>query len=332
MSAAYAKRFEAVFLCSHPKGPKLSFTSAAKYMHKSTRFVKKWVNRYKETKNVDDFPNRGLKRKTDTREDKMIFRLFEKNPTLSLRKGQVFLAKKGINISTMTLKRRLDEFGVKWQSTMLKPLLSQKHVKNRLAWADENSDRDWSDVVFTDESSFWAWCPIRRAWFIHGKRMIQRSVKHPIKVHVWGCFNARGFGTLCVFTDNLNAQKMVKLYERGLLTSVKRWFNQTEDQWILQEDNDPKHRSRICTQWKAENGITVLPWPSQSPDANPIENVWSLMKYKLRGRRIIKIKTLVHHIRKIWRSLPVSYAQNLVQSMPKRCQAIIANGGDWTPY
>ena len=156
MSAAYAKRFEAVFLCCHPKGPKLSFSSAAKYMHKSVQFIKKWVNRFKKTKNVDEFPNRGLKRKTDTRQDKIIFRLFEKNPTLSLRKGLVFLAKKGINISAMTLKQRLDEFGVKWQSTLLKPLLSKKHVENRLAWANENRDRDWGNVVFTDESLFWA--------------------------------------------------------------------------------------------------------------------------------------------------------------------------------
>ncbi|KOC65887.1 hypothetical protein WH47_12686 [Habropoda laboriosa] len=117
MSAAYTKRLEAVFLRCHPKGPKLSFTSAAKYLHKSTQFVKKWVERYKETKNVDDLPNRGLKQSSDIRENKMILRLFEKNPTLSLRKGQAFLARKGINVGITTLKRRLDEHGVKWHST-----------------------------------------------------------------------------------------------------------------------------------------------------------------------------------------------------------------------
>ncbi|EFN84665.1 Transposable element Tcb1 transposase, partial [Harpegnathos saltator] len=48
-----------------------------------------------------------------------------------------------------------------------------------------------------------------------------------------------------------------------------------------QKDNDPKHHSRLCSRWKEENGITVLQWPSQSPDANPIENIWSAMKHKL---------------------------------------------------
>lgn len=121
---------------------------------------------------------------------------------------------------------------------------------------------------------------------------------------------------------------MLQLYQRGLLVSVKRWFDGTRDQWELQEDNDPKHRSRPCTEWKARNGINVLDWPPQSPDANPIENVWSLIKHKLRGKRILKLKTLVRSIRKIWRSLPVANAETLVETMHRRCQAILDNGGD----
>ena len=59
MSAIYAKRFEAVFLCTHPKGPKMNYVVAAKYIKKSVSFVKKWVQRFKESKTVDDLPNRG---------------------------------------------------------------------------------------------------------------------------------------------------------------------------------------------------------------------------------------------------------------------------------
>ncbi|KOC60755.1 hypothetical protein WH47_06901 [Habropoda laboriosa] len=66
MSAAYASRYEAVFLCTHPKGPKMSRQQAAKYMRKFKTFVTKWVNRYLEVKNVDDLPKRGTTPKITT--------------------------------------------------------------------------------------------------------------------------------------------------------------------------------------------------------------------------------------------------------------------------
>jgi len=50
--------------------------------------------------------------------------------------------------------------------------------------------------------------------------------------------------------------------------------------WLLQEDNDPKHRSCFRTAWKQENNIDILDWPLQSPDAN----VWAFMKFKLRQK------------------------------------------------
>lgn len=151
-------------------------------------------------------------------------------------------------------------------------------------------------------------------------------------MHFWGCFSKQGFGSLHLFSDNLNAKKMLKIYEKALLPSAKRWYINKNEDWILQEDNDPKHRSKLCTEWKEQSGIVTLDWPSQSPDANPIENVWAYIKQKLRGKRTYTAKQLSRNIRQIWRALPLQYAVNLVESMPRRCQAIIDAGGDWTHY
>lgn len=109
-------------------------------------------------------------------------------------------------------------------------------------------------------------------------------------------------------------------------------FGATNEDWVLQEDNDPKHRSKLCKAWKEESGIITIDWPSQSPDANPIENVWGIMKAKLAGKSVYNLKQLTKAIRKIWRSLSTDYAQKLVESMPRRCQAILDNGGDFTVY
>lgn len=332
MSAKYATRYEAVFLCSHPKGPKMSQSAAAKYMGKSKQFVQKWVQRYKATKNVNDLPERGSIGKLKKKDDKMIANLFSRNPGLTLRQGQSKLKQKGLDISHVTIRTHLRAHGMKWRSTIKKPLLSEKHVKKRLAWAHENIDRDFSDVIFTDECSIWARSSFKQTWSTSTNRHVERTVKHGIKVHLWGCFSKQGFGTLHLFTYNLNAKKMLGIYEKALLPSAERWFINKNEDWILQEDNDPKHRSKLCTEWKEQSGIVTLDWPSQSPDANPIENVWAYIKHRLRGKRTYTLKQLSREIRRIWKALPLEYAVNLIESMPRRCQAIIDAGGDWTHY
>lgn len=310
----------------------MSYSAAAKYIKKSRAFVEKWVKRFKESKNVDDLPDRGLTGKVTKKSLKLILALFSRNPSLSLRQGQAKLKQKGLDISHVTIREHLRANNLKWRSTLKKPLLSEKHVARRLAWAQENIDRDWSNVVFSDEASVWGFVIVPRAWCSSPNQFVQRTVKHPIKVHLWGCFSKKGFGVLHLFTDNLNASKMVKIYEKALLPTATRQFITKNEDWILQEDNDPKHRSRLCTDWKRENGIITLDWPSQSPDANPIENVWALIKHKLRGKRVFNLKQLSREIRRIWKALPLEYAKNLVESMPRRCQAIIDAGGDWTHY
>ncbi|KOX72503.1 hypothetical protein WN51_03096 [Melipona quadrifasciata] len=139
--------------------------TAAKYLRKSPQFVDKWVQRYKEIKCVDELPD------TTKGEDRAIMLLYSKNLNLSLRKG--LLAKRKIDVSILTLKRRLKENNVAWRSTVSKLLLSVKHVENCLAWTHENIDRDWSDIVFTDESFFGALIPIKRIrclWKTHHRK------------------------------------------------------------------------------------------------------------------------------------------------------------------
>ena len=122
---------------------------------------------------------------------------------------------------------------------------------------------------------------------------------------------------------------MLQIYEHGL-RSAEKMFGDNNKDWTLQENNDPKHRSHLCTPWKAESGITTLVWPSQSPDVNPKENVWSVVKRKLTGWRAFTLKQLSRQIKEVWRSLPMEYAEKVVEIMPRRCQAIIQNNGNWT--
>lgn len=154
MSTAYAKRFEAVLLCTHAKGPKSSYAVAAKVMKRSKKFVVKWVTQYKSLKHVDDLPNREKTRALTSKQEKTILQLFESNLTLRLREAKVKLARKEIKVSINTIRQRLHKAKVLYRSTSSKPLLLEAHMQKRMSWAIENINRGWSNVIFSDEATF----------------------------------------------------------------------------------------------------------------------------------------------------------------------------------
>ncbi len=51
--------------------------------------------------------------------------------------------------------------------------------------------------------------------------------------------------------------------------------------FVFQRDRDPKHTAKIVENWFIENKIEKLDWVSQSPDLNPIEPIWSMMKKRM---------------------------------------------------
>ena len=78
-------------------------------------------------------------------------------------------------------------------------MLKEDHRKKRLQWAKKHKNFDWNRVVFTDESTFQLYTSKKKVWQFPGRKKVFRSVKHPPKVHVWGCFSASGFGKLFCF-------------------------------------------------------------------------------------------------------------------------------------
>ena len=84
--------------------------------------------------------------------------------------------------------------------------------------------------------------------------------------------------------------------------------------------------------WFLENNVRVLSWPSQSPDLNPIENLWSELKIRL-SKEVFKNKDdLWVKTQKIWYDIPLEKCRKLISSMPRRVEKVLQNIGGYTRY
>ena len=109
---------------------------------------------------------------------------------------------------------------------------------------------------------------------------------------------------------------------------------ENKNNYIFQEDNAPIHKANTVKKWEVENKITSLPWPAQSPDLNPIENLWDELDRKVRKHKPLPKNQddLWQILQNEWLKLDESIYKNLVDSMPRRIAAVIEDKGIPTKY
>jgi len=95
-------------------------------------------------------------------------------------------------------------------------------------------------------------------------------------IMIWGEMSYNGTAFLTKVNRHLNEAGYINIVENGAIHSANFW---------IQDDGAPCNRSRLVAEWKAENNLRCLSWPPQSPDLNPIENVWRDVKLGLKQLR-----------------------------------------------
>ncbi|KAK0140016.1 Transposable element Tcb2 transposase [Merluccius polli] len=104
----------------------------------------------------------------------------------------------------------------------------------------------------------------------------------------------------------------------------------------FQQDNAPCHKARIISDWFLEhdNEFTVLKWPPQSPDLNPIEHLWDVVEREIRIMDVqpTNLQQLRDAIMSIWTKLSEECFQYLVESVPRRIKAVLKAKGGPTRY
>lgn len=173
---------------------------------------------------------------------------------------------------------------------------------------------------------------------LENKNIIPTVKFGKLSVMVWGCISAKGVGVLKIIEDNMTKEMYLGILKNELMSSARKFgFIDHENGRIcnykLYQDNDPKHKSYLCRTWLLYNCSKVLDTPAQSPDMNPIENLWAHLKKKVAKRTPKNRNELVRYIKEEWEKIPQDYdIGKLIASMGRRLQAVIDAEGRHTKY
>ncbi len=124
--------------------------------------------------------------------------------------------------------------------------------------------------------------------------------------------SAAGVGPLCFLKSAVNVAIYQDILEHFMLPSADKLY--VDADFIFQQDVAPVHTAKGTKSWFNDHGVTVLDWPANSPDLNPIENIWGIVKRKMRDTRPNNADDLKAAIKATWASLHLSSATGWLPS------------------
>ena len=128
----------------------------------------------------------------------------------------------------------------------------------------------------------------------------------------------------------MNAERLRDIFQAGLLPFIRDTF---PDGHRLQQDNDPKHASNLIGNFFEERAVNWWPTPPESPDLNPIENVWGSLKQYLRNfYKPRNLDQLKDGIQQFWSTMTPSDCTRYINHLNKVIPKVVQVEGEPSGY
>ena len=246
------------------------------------------------------------------------------------------LEKKGVRVGPRTLKRDLRELGITAYKVSKAPLIPANAVKKRLEFAKLHLHTDIKQWIFTDEVPFTLFP--QRAEYIYTQTIpdpnihfVPRVHSQGGRLHAWGCVGVGYKGSLLFVRetggkdtfDSDSFEKIIKAALPSIRKTKKKIFQ-----------NSPIHNSKQNKNFFSQIKLSPPAWPPYSPDLNPIENLWSILKDKIYipGDRPATFEELERCAKLEWAHFDQGLIDHVVFSFKDRLQACINQKGMHTGY
>jgi transposase len=332
--------------------------------------VRRWIARFRETNNCEPLKPKG--RPTLLSEETALHavKILIDRPGKSAKHVSKELVELGVTPAPLhpstlarTAHRVAQAQGRKLLYRRKKPVkgLSEKNKDHRLAFVAANWTRGWKTTMFTDRKKFNFKYPGEK---VHKNQWVwkdedaptAREVNHPdcvnlyagltyygtTKVHIVSGTSKQKKSGIKVFTNlkgqaakNITCEEYKEVVSKTLLPEGRRLFTQGAgvSTWTIMQDNDPSHKRAVRNIHESMQGASLLEsWPPNSPDLNPIENLWAWVEgevEKLGCRTFEEFKVaVIKHVE----NPPRKLCERLIGSMRRRLEAVRHCKGARTKY
>jgi transposase len=308
------------------------------------RTVERVIKQFRDAPE-DELPLRksgsGRPKKTPMGTSKALRRSVMVNPCISAKDLKRQLPEYLGGVSIRTIQRRLKvDLQMPCRKAAQKPLINDKMRKKRLQFARKYkawTKEQWGQVMFSDESTFRTLRVVSRTIrrpkgsYRYSSRYTVKTMKHPAGVMVWACFTGNvGRGSIYFLPPKVT---MTGDRYLSMLKDKLPPFMGIHNASHFLQDGAPCHKTKKVMDWFKDQNIEVMDWPGNSPDLNPIENVWSYMKNKLKDKAITSVPVLQQEILKLWTmEITQDYFKKLTDSMPERIKLVLEHRGEMTKY
>ena len=244
------------------------------------------------------------------------------------------LRRSGIQISLSTVKCCRLSLGWTFHGTRYCQMVREPNKLKRLDFANKclAENETFDDVIWTDETSVQLECHRRHCFRKRNQKpRLKPRPKHHIKVHVWAGISKRGATQVCIFEGKMDAPFYVQILSRYLVPFIQAEFPSTH---CLMQYNDPKHTSRLAQDFFEQNQINWWKTPPESPDMNPIENVWHELKEFIRRETKPKSKQqlIIDGIQLFWSTMTEEKCCRYINHIHKVIPKVLENSGNATGY